>query len=147
DLLHYEYPHLEVVVHCGKGTYIRSLARDLGERLGCGALVEKLRRTRIGPFEIARALAPQADIAAAHASLLPVALAVAELPRLTLPPEGVQRLGQGQEVSLAGSPLLAASATEVAVFDEAEALVAVAGVDRQKNVVRPEKVLPAEIRS
>jgi tRNA pseudouridine55 synthase len=148
DLLDYEYPHLEVVVHCGKGTYIRSLARDLGERLGCGALVEKLRRTRIGPFEVARALTPEADIAAAHASLLPVALAVAELPRRTLAPEGVQRLRRGQEVSLAGSLLSADSFTapEVAVFDEAGTFVAVAIVDRQKQVLRPEKVLPAGIQ-
>ena len=36
DLLHYEYPSLKLEVRCGKGTYIRSLARDLGERLGCG---------------------------------------------------------------------------------------------------------------
>jgi tRNA pseudouridine55 synthase len=52
DLLKYDYPRLEIEVHCGKGTYIRSLARDLGDRLGCGALVESLRRTRVGPFNV-----------------------------------------------------------------------------------------------
>ena len=41
---------LDVEVDCGKGTYIRSIARDLGERLGCGGLVQTLRRTRVGPF-------------------------------------------------------------------------------------------------
>src|SRR5439155_13312830 len=51
DLLAYHYPWLDIQVCCGKGTYIRSLARDLGQRLGCAALVETLRRTRVGPFD------------------------------------------------------------------------------------------------
>src|SRR5205807_6864958 len=38
QVLRYDYPHLNLEVRCGKGTYIRSLARDLGEELGCGAL-------------------------------------------------------------------------------------------------------------
>lgn len=48
DVTQYEYPRLAVRVVCGKGTYIRSLARDLGEDLGCGALVAALRRLRVG---------------------------------------------------------------------------------------------------
>jgi len=145
DLLAYEYPHLELLVRCGKGTYIRSLVRDLGERLDCGALVEKLRRTRVGPFDFARALTLEADIATAHSFLLPLSTAVAELPRLTLGTEEVRRLRQGQEVRVAASSLCAgssATALEVAVFDPAEALVAVGVVDRAKLVLRPEKVLP-----
>jgi tRNA pseudouridine55 synthase len=46
DVLAYNYPLLDVEVRCGKGTYIRSLARDVGDRLGCGGFVEMLRRTR-----------------------------------------------------------------------------------------------------
>ena len=45
-------PHVSFTVHCSKGTYIRSLARDLGERLDCGAYLSGLRRTRIGPYRI-----------------------------------------------------------------------------------------------
>src|SRR5688572_19173855 len=48
DLLRYDYPEADLEVRCGKGTYVRSLARDLGERLGCGGLVQVLRRTRVG---------------------------------------------------------------------------------------------------
>src|SRR5438105_1078430 len=44
DLLRYEYPLLELEVRCGKGTYIRALARDLGERLDCGGYIQALRR-------------------------------------------------------------------------------------------------------
>ena len=46
EILAYTWPRLELEVRCGKGTYIRSLARDLGKRLGCGGLIESLRRTR-----------------------------------------------------------------------------------------------------
>lgn len=48
---------LRVTVTCSKGTYIRSLARDLGERIGCGAMLESLVRTRFGPFCLEDALA------------------------------------------------------------------------------------------
>ena len=50
EVLGYNYPRLEVEVHCGKGTVHPFTARDLGERLGCGGLIEVLRRTRVGPF-------------------------------------------------------------------------------------------------
>ena len=46
----YEWPLLELAVHCGKGTYIRSLARDIGETLGTGGHCRSLRRVAVGPF-------------------------------------------------------------------------------------------------
>ena len=51
-LLDFKLPDVELEVHCSKGTYIRSLARDLGEKLGSGAHLTGLRRTRIGPHTI-----------------------------------------------------------------------------------------------
>jgi tRNA pseudouridine55 synthase len=144
----YEYPRLEIVVRCGKGTYIRSLARDLGERLGCGALVEQLRRTRVGPFDVGDALSLEMNGTTALASLLPLSEAVAELPRITLGREDIHRLRQGQAVSLSDPSSLASvskAGVEVAVFDEGEALVAVAAVERQKRSLRPKKVLPESV--
>jgi tRNA pseudouridine55 synthase len=55
-LLSYQYPDLTIHVHCSKGTYVRSLAHDIGERLGTFAHVLELRRTRSGPFTINGAL-------------------------------------------------------------------------------------------
>jgi tRNA pseudouridine55 synthase len=52
----YEYPKLEVHVCCSKGTYVRSLAHDIGQRLGCGAHLQQLRRTRSGHFHVEGAL-------------------------------------------------------------------------------------------
>ncbi len=56
SILDFAFPHLEVAVHCSKGTYIRSLARDLGNKLGCGAHLSGLRRTAIGAMGVEHAL-------------------------------------------------------------------------------------------
>lgn len=55
-LLSYTYPHLELLVDCSKGTYIRSLAHDLGQALGCGAHLSALQRTKSGSFTLAMCL-------------------------------------------------------------------------------------------
>lgn len=141
DVLDYAYPHLELQVHCGKGTYIRSLARDLGEGLGCGALVETLRRTRVGPFAVEAALALDTDTAKARTQLLPMALAVAELPRVVLNDRELQQLRQGQSVNAAEMPVEFDSDGQVAIFDATGRLIAVATFDPQRKVLRPAKVL------
>ena len=56
ELLSTNLPDLSLQVECSKGTYIRSLARDLGEKLGSGAHMTGLRRTRIGPYELDQAI-------------------------------------------------------------------------------------------
>lgn len=53
DLLRYDWPLLQLRIDCGRGTYIRSIARDLGARLNVGAHLTQLRRTRVGQFHIA----------------------------------------------------------------------------------------------
>jgi tRNA pseudouridine55 synthase len=58
DVIKYEYPLLELTIDCGRGTYIRSIARDLGDRLGTGAYLTRLRRTRVGDFTTDDAMAP-----------------------------------------------------------------------------------------
>ncbi|MFO0930987.1 MAG: tRNA pseudouridine(55) synthase TruB, partial [Gemmataceae bacterium] len=84
-VLGYDPPDLDVEIDCGKGTYIRSLARDVGAALGCGAYVATLRRTRVGPFHAEQAIALDAERAEARARLLPPTDALAELPRVVLP--------------------------------------------------------------
>jgi tRNA pseudouridine55 synthase len=51
DVVEFAYPSLVLNVACGRGTYIRSLARDIGQSLGTGAYLSQLRRTRVGPFD------------------------------------------------------------------------------------------------
>jgi len=61
DVLAVRGADVDVAVHCGPGTYVRALARDLGEALGCGGAVRELRRLRIGPFDVESACAATAD--------------------------------------------------------------------------------------
>jgi tRNA pseudouridine55 synthase len=136
DVLDYAYPRLALGVRCGRGTYIRSLARDLGDRLGCGALIKTLRRTRIGPFEAEHALSLEADAETVRKNLLPLSAAVAELPRVTLEAEQVARLRQGQSVAMMADM---AAGRAVAVFDDAGKFAAVARWERGK--LQPEKVI------
>ena len=55
EILSYDFPKLKVRTHVSSGTYIRSLAEDLGENLGCGAFCSQLRRTKIADFDISKA--------------------------------------------------------------------------------------------
>lgn len=55
-LIQFNPPHVTLNVTCGKGTYIRALARDIGEEIGCGAYLTNLRRTKIGEFGIENAM-------------------------------------------------------------------------------------------
>lgn len=139
EVLAYDYPLLEVEVHCGKGTYIRSLARDLGERLGCGALVESLRRTLVGPFSAEHAVPLDADASTARGRVVPPEAAVAELPRLDLPAREVDRLLRGVPAELPEGALANGQAT---VFDTSGRLAAVATVDAPRRLLLPEKVFP-----
>lgn len=52
EILKYEYPALELKIECGTGVYIRSLARDIGDKLKTGAYLSKLIRTRVGEFKL-----------------------------------------------------------------------------------------------
>ncbi len=73
-------PRVALRVRCGKGTYIRSLAADLGEALGCGAHLTALRRTRVGRFHIDGAVA----LSALPVELVSLADALSDLPTLQL---------------------------------------------------------------
>ena len=89
---------VEVEVVCGKGTYVRSLVRDIGARLGCGAHVEALRRLSIGPFRVSEALS---DLSAlASAPLRSPREAVAAFQRVLLTRRAEARLLNGLPVPL-----------------------------------------------
>lgn len=108
DLLAFDGRDARFIVHCSKGTYIRTLIDDLGEALGSGAYVTALRRTQVGPFlasqmvtdEFLAPLNQAQDWAGLDALLLPMDYALAGLPRLTLDVAAVKRLRHGQTVVL-----------------------------------------------
>ncbi len=81
-VLRYAWPELEISVRCGKGVYIRSLARDLGPLLGTGGMLTALRRTRVGRWSIegAKKLGELSDVLG-QADLLPLDGLPADAPR------------------------------------------------------------------
>ena len=88
---------------CGKGTYVRAIARDLGRTLGCCGHVTALRRTRVGPFAEAGSITLEAFLAGdPRLALLPVEAGLAEIPQLTIDRSAAARLRQGQSIILRG---------------------------------------------
>lgn len=123
---------LRLQVECGSGTYVRSLVRDLGEALGCGAHVAELRRLWVEPFRAPRmhtlddlrALAER-DPDALDACLLPIEAGLAGLPAVALDREQARRLAQGQALRL-GTMV---GAGTVAAFGEDGRALGLARVD------------------
>jgi tRNA pseudouridine55 synthase len=92
--------HVELEMVCGKGGYVRSIARDLGESLGCLGHVQWLRRTWSGPFDASQGISLEtidtlAKTEALDAHLLPLEIGLADLPELPTTPEGAMRLKNG----------------------------------------------------
>jgi tRNA pseudouridine55 synthase len=111
QVLRREPERMEVEVYCSKGTYIRALAEDIGETLGCGAHVEKLRRIASGPFaDNCLATLPQLQalvskgVAALDSLLQPMETAVSDWPNVSLPKEVVYYVRQGQAVLVPHAP-------------------------------------------
>ena len=92
--------HVELEMTCGKGGYVRSIARDLGQALGCFGHVTRLRRIWSGPFDAAEGVSMDeverlAKTPELDARLLPLEVGLAELPELRCTPEGAARLKNG----------------------------------------------------
>jgi tRNA pseudouridine55 synthase len=141
DILQYSPPEVELEVRCGKGTYIRSLARDLGARLGCGGHVTALRRTRVGVFAEADAVTLEADEATARARLLPVERALVGLPRLSVTPGDAQALAQGREVPAIIAGVTGTEPFELVICGAAGKLIGIGTYYPDRQRVWPEKVL------
>jgi len=102
---------IDISVHCSKGTYVRTLAEDIGEKLGCGAHVTVLRRTGVGPYgeenlvtiETLERL-KQDDMAAMDDLLLPIESALTQWPDVNLSSDAAFYLQQGQAVLVPHAP-------------------------------------------
>ncbi len=131
---------------CGKGTYVRSLARDLGERLGCHGHVSTLRRTFVEPFEesdtvsIARLVALEGDLEALDQYLIPPSQAMRGFPELRVNLDEARRIRLGNPIILRGrdAPL---DEEDVCAIHRG-ALVAIG--DIEKGSFHPRRVLAAD---
>jgi tRNA pseudouridine55 synthase len=128
---------IDVLVTCSAGTYLRSIAHDLGQVLGCGAHLSGLRRIAVGPFTIDRAVTLH-DLAKGDWQrwLLAPSTAVAHLPRVELAEDDEERLVHGQAIA-ARQPL---SQGPACAFDTTGRLVAVLRPDSQRQSWLPVKV-------
>jgi len=124
DVLEYENDLLKVDIECTKGTYVRSLAEDLGKVLGCGAHVAELRRIKSGPYEVAvsvtiaelEKMKEEGGLAPLDALLLPVESSIADWPAINLTELTAGYFKQGQAVQVAHVP----SNGLVRIFSEVE---------------------------
>ena len=94
---------LDAIVECSSGTYVRALARDLGAALGVGGHLTALRRTRVGPYDIAEA--HTLDELASELALLPLpAVVAAAFPRRDVDAASAESLSHGVPLSAGGQP-------------------------------------------
>lgn len=133
--------HAEIEMVCGKGGYVRAVARDLGRALGCGAHVTALRRLASGVFDVTDAIALDALAAireGASAPLLPIEAALAGLPEIAVAPADAERLRHGQPVPLAPGRAPEGQTVWASAGGRAVALCEAAGARlRPTRVLRP----------
>ncbi len=139
-IVSYEYPELVIDVRCGSGTYLRSLGRDLAERLGTAAVMSVLERTEIGKFHVedSTSLKYLHTIEGIEEQLLPASLAVSMLPRVDLQESEIFDLANGLNVEL---PAMDPVPKEMAAFDPAGKFASIIQ-QREGNVWRPMRNFP-----
>lgn len=128
----------ELEAHVSKGTYIRSLAEDIGAVLGCGAHVVMLRRTALGPFQVpamvtlaqVEAALEQGGLTAIDGLLLPAWAGLADWPRVELSENAAYYLLQGQPVRAQGAP----REGQVLVFEAGGRFLGIGQVDDEGRV-------------
>jgi len=139
----FEPPEFVLEIECGSGTYVRSIGRDMGERLGCGAVMSALNRTAIGRFELADAV-PLGSLNATSlrdALMTPLA-AVAELPRRRLDPAEIVWVRQGRPIPWGLLPDGVCHG-EVTLTDTAGNMIGIALADPTQQKLLPKLVLSA----
>ena len=136
----------ELDIHCSKGTYVRTLAEDIGEALGCGGHVAALRRTAVGPYdgtgmvtmEQLENLARDGDLQALDALLLPIDSGMAHWPAVTLGADASHYLKQGQAVTASALP----ASGWVRIYDNHNNFLG-AGVIDDNGMVAPRRLMLA----
>lgn len=144
-------PFVTLAIECSKGTYIRSLAYDLGEYLGCGASLHSLVRTRSGPFllsesitldQLAEALTVQTPQGNDGLSqfLYPADKALEHYPALRVDAATVDRVLHGNAFNYPYGMDMTQAGNVARVYSDAGHFIAIAGWDAEQEVWRPKKV-------
>jgi tRNA pseudouridine55 synthase len=140
-----DFPELDLTISCGTGTYIRAIARDLGDRLGCGATLACLERTYSNGFDLSSSLTFAAIAAKLQQDclvLMPPEVALSYLPQVSLEMDLAKRWCNGQAIAME-MPKVAESANYLRVCDRFGTFLGIAELQDQK--LAPVVVLPSEI--
>ncbi len=141
----YEPPYVDFILDCSKGTYVRTIAADLGDRLGCGAHLSMLVRTRVGPFGLDLAV-PLASIVKAGSGWEELGIrpvdALPDMDIVLLDESQAESTMDGGSAELGEEQRTKATTERVLLTEDGETLLAVARVARANGAarVRPEKV-------
>jgi tRNA pseudouridine55 synthase len=140
ELIEWNSPEAVVDVHCSSGTYVRSLAHDLGEVLGCGANLTGLRRTKSGRFTLKDAIPLRRLVEAFDSNnwyqyLIPAAEALADWPSIILNNEEVDAVRHGHRV-----PRESGADQMIRAITEQGELVALMDFDAETSEYQPRKV-------
>jgi tRNA pseudouridine55 synthase len=144
ELLRFAPPDAEIEVECGRGTYIRSLAHDLGEQLACGAHLASLERTRVGPFTV-DGCADEETLASAFEAgtwpdlVQPMDCGLLALPAITLDIEDEKDLRHGQAIDLAESDHTS-DGVQARAYAEDGSLIGIIRFDASASMWHPRKI-------
>jgi tRNA pseudouridine55 synthase len=140
ELVEWNPPDAVIDVHCSSGTYVRSLANDLGEKLGCGGMLSGLRRMKSGRFSLRdsiplRKLKEAFEDGTWYKYLIPAAEALADWPSIILNPEEVEAVRHGHRIHGEGE-----AGVMVRAITEQGELVALMDFDPETEEFQPRKV-------
>lgn len=148
DVVAFDWPRLTLDIECGSGTYVRSLGRDLGEALGCGAVMSGLVREAVGAFRREDCVSFDAlDHEALRSLALPMLAALPGMPRVECSIEAIADMRMGRRVACevsraAAGPLRDGEA--VACVERDGDLIALAVPCDDGRRLQPTLVIPAE---
>jgi tRNA pseudouridine55 synthase len=145
EIKYWQYPILTIEVTCGKGTYIRSLANDLGQALGCGASLKSLERSRCGIFDIREAITPELFEAACQGGyweslLYPMDSILSHWETVIVGEEKAQLIRNGALISLEKDTLLKDGSNYCRAYTWDGSLLSILRFNSEKKQWQPEKV-------
>lgn len=136
----FEGTEFELDIECGSGTYVRSIGRDIGEELGCGAIMTSLRRLKVGAFDLNTAISfDQLDRDRLQAAIRPPLDAVAHLPSRTVSPDEIVALWQGRAIGI--GQCAAADGDEVTLVSDNHTLIGLARLEAVARRLQPSIML------
>lgn len=136
-----QLPEVEVEIECGSGTYIRSIGRDLGGKLECGAVMTRLRRTAVSQFEVADAIDLDAiNAEAIKQQIQPAITAVSQLPRRILTARETVDVRCGKSIPAMLS--LPSTERQTVLVDPGGEMIGIAEVQFDSQTLQPRIIFP-----